>query len=101
MANKGNLKSVRLSDDLIELIEQQAGATFTAKLENLVTRCVWELPMQEEKLESIQRQIQMEWQRLQNLQTLYRQLDNVYKDLNSKTNIVLHSVNRAIRDLDA
>ena len=53
MANKNNLKSIRLSDDLIELIEQQAGATFTAKLENLVTRCVWELPAKERQLESL------------------------------------------------
>lgn len=57
MATKGNLKSIRLSDDLIELIEQQAGATFTAKLENLVTRCVWELPAKERQLESLNQQI--------------------------------------------
>ena len=47
---KGNLKSVRLTDDLIELIERQAGDTFTAKLENLVTRCVWELPEREKEI---------------------------------------------------
>lgn len=97
---KGNLKSVRLSDDLIELIERQAGDTFTAKLENLVTRCVWELPMQEEKLEQIQRQIQNERQRLQDLQTLYRKLNNLYNELNTKTNVILQGVNRAIRELD-
>lgn len=57
MANKSNLKSIRLSDDLIELIEQQAGATFTAKLENLVTRCVWELPRKEEELKWVESQI--------------------------------------------
>ena len=57
MATKGNLKSVRLSDDLIELIDRQVGDTFTAKLENLVTRCVWELPAQERKLDSLNEQI--------------------------------------------
>lgn len=94
------VKSVRMSDDLIELIEQQVGDTFTEKLQNLVTRCVWELPMQEEKLEQIQRQIQSERQRLRDLQTLYRKLNNIYNDLNSKTNIILQGVNRAIRELD-
>jgi len=52
MATKSNLKSVRLSDDLIELIERQVGDTFTAKLENLVTRCVWELPRKEEEIKN-------------------------------------------------
>lgn len=99
MATKGNLKSVRLSDDLIELIERQAGDTFTAKLENLVTRCVWELPEREKELEGIQEQIQRERQRLQDLQSLYRKLNNVYYDLNSKTNSILRGINLAIQEL--
>lgn len=99
MANKSNLKSIRLSDDLIELIEQQAGATFTAKLENLVTRCVWELPMQEEKLKQIQKQIQNEQERLKNLQQLYRKHGSIYADLNRKTTILLHSLNQALDEL--
>lgn len=101
MAAKGNLKSIRLSDDLIELIERQVGDTFTAKLENLVTRCVWELPQKEKELEQIQDQIQRERQRLRDLQNLYWKLNNVYKDLNSKTNSILHSINQTIRELDA
>lgn len=99
MANKSNLKSVRLSDDLIELIEQQAGTTFTAKLENLVTRCVWELPMQEKKLEAVQNQIKNEQERLKNLQQLYRKLGNVYADLDRKTTVLLHSLNQALNEL--
>lgn len=47
MANKSNIRSIRFSDDLAELIDRQNGETFTAKFENLITRCVWELPRQE------------------------------------------------------
>lgn len=101
MAAKGNLKSVRLSDDLIELIERQVGDTFTAKLENLVTRCVWELPEREKELSQIQDQIKRQRERLRDLQNLYWKLNNVYKDLNSKTNSILHSINQTIRELDA
>ena len=101
MATKGNLKSVRLSDDLIELINQQVGDTFTAKLENLVTRCVWELPEREKELSQIQDQIKRQRERLRDLQNLYWKLNNVYKDLNSKTNSILHSINQTIRELDA
>ena len=101
MATKGNLKSVRLSDDLIELIDRQVGDTFTAKLENLVTRCVWELPEREKELSQIQDQIKRQQERLRDLQNLYWKLNNVYKDLNSKTNSILHSINQTIRELDA
>lgn len=44
MANKNNIRSIRFSDELAELIDRQVGRTFTEKFENLVTRCVWELP---------------------------------------------------------
>lgn len=39
MANKSNIRSIRFTDELYELIDRQAGDTFTQKLENLVTRC--------------------------------------------------------------
>ena len=44
MAGKPNIRSIRFSDELAELIDRQIGNTFTEKFENLVTRCVWELP---------------------------------------------------------
>lgn len=57
MANKSNIRSIRFTDELYELIDRQAGDTFTQKLENLVTRCVWELPRKERELENINAQI--------------------------------------------
>ena len=58
MAGKNNILSIRFSDELAELIDQQIGDTFTAKFENLITRCVWELPQKEKQLEEIQKRIQ-------------------------------------------
>ena len=49
--------TVRLNDDVIELVNQQVGDTFTQKFENLVTRCVWELPEKEKCLKEIDRDI--------------------------------------------
>ena len=40
MAAKNNIRSIRFSDELAELIERQVGDTFTQKFENLITRCV-------------------------------------------------------------
>jgi len=57
MAKKNNIRSIRFSDEMIEMIESQAGETFTAKFEALVTRCMWELPAKERELKNIQLQI--------------------------------------------
>ena len=64
MAQKNNIRSIRFSDELAKLINRQVGNTFTEKFENLITRCVWELPQKEEQLKRIQEQIDRERQRL-------------------------------------
>lgn len=69
MAQKNNIRSIRFSDEMADLIDRQVGRTFTEKFENLITRCVWELPQKEEQLKRIQEQIDQERQRLYDLQT--------------------------------
>ena len=55
---KKNIRSIRFSDELAELIDRQMGNSFTEKFENLITRCVWELPQKENELKQIELQIQ-------------------------------------------
>lgn len=81
MAAKNNIRSIRFSDELAELIDRQVGDTFTQKFENLVTRCVWELPQKEEQLACIQADIQRERERLYNLQRATEQLRMLEQDL--------------------
>ena len=50
---KNHIRSIRFSDELADLIDRQAGDTFTQKFENLVTRCVWEVPAAEKRLEQV------------------------------------------------
>ncbi len=57
MAQKSNIRSMRFSDEIIQMIESQAGETFTAKFEALVTRCMWELPQKEHELARINEEI--------------------------------------------
>ena len=52
MAKKNNIRSIRFSDELAELIDRQTGDTFTEKFENLITKCVWELPQKEQQIET-------------------------------------------------
>lgn len=78
---KNNIRSIRFSDDLAELIDRQAGQTFTQKFENLITRCVYELPRQEERLKAIQEKIRQEQQRLYDLQRATEQLRMLERDI--------------------
>ena len=101
MAQKGNIRSIRISDQMAELIDQQVGSNFTEKWENLVTRCVWELPKAEERLLEIQRQIQYERDRLHSLHNLYNELYVVFKGMEKDMGNLTVNVHRAINKLDS
>ena len=81
MAGKPNIRSIRFSDELAELIDRQAGNTFTEKFENLVTRCVWELPQKEAKLKEVQKQVRQEEKRLAELRKRREKLDQAISDI--------------------
>lgn len=53
MATKGNIRSMRFSDEVLQLIESQSGDSFTAKFEALVFKCALELPQKQRELDSI------------------------------------------------
>ena len=78
---KNNIRSIRFSDELADLIDRQAGDTFTQKFENLVTRCVWEVPAAEKRLEQIREDIKREQQRLYDLQRATEQLRMLERDI--------------------
>lgn len=78
---KSNIRSIRFSDELAELIDQQVGDTFTQKFENLITRCVWEVPAAEERLKKIQEEIKKERERLYNLQRATEELRRLENDI--------------------
>jgi len=80
---KNNIRSIRFSDELAELIDRQVGHTFTEKFENLVTRCVWELPRKEQQLKKIQEEIKQEQERLYNLQRATEELRMLERDIKS------------------
>lgn len=67
MARKSNIRSIRFSDELAELIERQIGDTFTQKFENLITRCVYELQEKERQLEQYEQAIRDKRQQLTDL----------------------------------
>lgn len=74
MATKGNMRSMRFSNEMTQLIERQIGNNFTEKFENLVTRCMWELPHQEKRLTRIQEKIDQKQKQLEDLSEATREL---------------------------
>ena len=93
MAGKPNIRSIRFSDKLAELIDRQAGSNFTEKFEGLITRCVWELPQKEAELKQIQKDIQREQKRLSELRRRREQLDQI-------TGRIQQSLNRQLNELE-
>ena len=74
MAQKNNIRSIRFSDELAELIDRQVGRTFTEKFENLVPRCVWELPGKEAELKRLDQEINRKRKELQQMTVQAAQL---------------------------
>ncbi len=81
MAAKNNIRSIRFSDELAELIDRQVGDTFTQKFENLITRCVWELPQKEEQLQRLEDQIRLKRRKLDDIENAIRELRQLEQDV--------------------
>lgn len=81
MAQKNNIRSIRFSDELAELIDRQVGKTFTEKFENLVTRCVWELPEKETELKRLDKEISRKRKQLQELTAQVGKLGETVRNL--------------------
>lgn len=76
MAKKSNIRSIRFSDDILEIIEAQEGETFTAKFESLIRKCYQDLPAKQTELTSIQESISYERKRLTRIRSKTQELDN-------------------------
>lgn len=98
MANKNNIRSIRFSDELAELIDRQQGRTFTEKFENLITRCVWELPMKEANLANLEEQIRRKQNMLAEADSRYAKMLNHLRKLEPKLEALEYAVAEAITD---
>lgn len=97
---KGNIRSIRFTDELYELIDSQTGDTFTQKLENLVTRCVWELPAKEKELKGIQEQIDKERKQLRRIQDAKYKAESNFRELNFTLENCKRQVDRVTKALE-
>ncbi|MDD6159995.1 MAG: hypothetical protein PUB51_02550 [Oscillospiraceae bacterium] len=96
MAAKSNIRSMRFSDTMIEMIEAQAGETFTAKFEALVTRCMWELPEKEKQLKEIEKKINAKKQEMAEASSRYARMLNQLSNLERKFQDLDYAIGRAL-----
>lgn len=96
MAQKTNIRSIRFSDELAELIDRQQGSSFTQKFENLISRCVWELPAREQELKELEKRIEKKRVRLLEMSAQARELSATINDLFPKVLALESAVSRAV-----
>ena len=71
MALKNNIRSIRFSDELMEIINQQVGDSFNARFERLVYNCYMLLPEKEAQAEKLDTLIKEKRDALNKLQDRY------------------------------
>lgn len=90
MAIKNNIRSIRFSDELMEIINNQVGDNFNQRFERLVYNCYMLLPEKERQLAQLEARIRAKQEELADLCVQY--------DIASRT---LHSVENAVFDIKA
>ena len=100
MAGKKNIRSIRFSDELAQLIDQQQGDTFTQKFENLVSRCVWELPARTSLLKQLEERIEEKREQLQKMTVQAGELHMSLSNLVRKTAELEAGIQRTMEKWD-
>lgn len=93
--------TVRLEDQLISLIEQQAGETFTQKFENLVTRCVWELPEKQKQIKQYNEKIKREQKQLSKLSQQVFEYQQIVQQLDAKLGALVKLIDASMKERTA
>ena len=100
MAQKNNIRSIRISDQMAELIDQQVGSNFTEKWETLITRCIWELPRKEEELRSYEDAIKRKKEQYQDLLSDYSKLNSTIREISYRANALGNVLNQEMKKWD-
>lgn len=97
MAQKNNIRSIRFSDELAELIDRQVGSSFTQKFENLITRCVWELPKKEEEIRRLDTMIDRKRKELRAMQEQISKMSYTVNRIMKQTSLLETAVSRELQ----
>lgn len=96
MVKKNNIRSIRYSDEMADLIDRQNGNSFQEKFENLITRCIWELPAKEKEHARIEDRIKAKRQEMAEASSRYAKMINQLSDLERKLYALDFAIGRAL-----
>ena len=103
MAKKNNLKSVRLSDQVMDYVINFEGDGFNQKFENLVLFCMEQEETKKQKIAFLDQQIVKQYKKLDALRQLISKISAVSEallDLEWRTNDLSALMDELLKDKD-
>lgn len=103
MAKKNNLKSVRLSDQVMDYVINFEGDGFNQKFENLVLFCMEQEETKKQKIAFLDQQIVKQYKKLDTLRQLTSEIGDVRRaltHLERQTNDLSDLMDKLLEDKD-
>lgn len=104
MAKKNNLKSVRLSDQVMDYVINFEGDGFNQKFENLVLFCMEQEETRKQKITFLDQQIVKQYKKLDALRQISSEIGDVRKALTNlewRANDLFNLMDKLLEDKDA
>ena len=104
MAKKNNLKSVRLSDQVMDYVINFEGDGFNQKFENLVLFCMEQEESKKQRITLLDQQIAKQYKKLYALQQISSEIGDVRRALTNlewKANDLSDLMDKLLEDKDA
>lgn len=104
MAKKVNLKSVRLSDQVMDYVINFEGEGFNQKFENLVLFCMEQEESKKQRITLLDQQISKQYKKLDVIQQISSEIGGVRRaltDLELKANYLSGLMDKLLEDKDA
>lgn len=104
MAKKNNLKSVRLSDQVMDYVINFEGDGFNQKFENLVLFCMEQEETKKQKIAFLDQQIVKQYKKLDALRQISSEIGDVRRALTNlewRANDLFNLMDKLLEDKDA
>ena len=104
MAKKKNLKSIRLSDQVMDYVINFEGDGFNQKFENLVLFCMEQEESKKQRITLLDQQIAKQYKKLYALQQISSEIGDVRRDLINlelRGNDLFNLMDKLLEDKDA
>ncbi len=96
MAKKPNIRSIRMSDQVLEYINAQVGDNFNAKFEAMVLRCMWELPAKEAQMKELDKKIMEKRKQLYEMSDQAGKLSSTIRQITAQTQSLEQAIAQAV-----